>query len=218
MSTKHLFVKRRPPLRRRLLIWGMPLLLLTLIWQSLKSPKIDSGENIWTTPVEPPGAVVVTMNTASVQSQPSTATPDQGQSKGPTSIADNEQTGQAQQAPDVPSPPVNENAALNEVMSQWRQAWSAKNVPSYLSFYGPSFMPPKGLSRKTWEASRNERITSKEKINIVIQNLQLQINENTATAKFTQIYSDERLRMTDRKTLVWQKLNGRWLIQRETSE
>jgi ketosteroid isomerase-like protein len=218
MSTKHLFVKRRPPLRRRLLIWGMPLLLLTLIWQSLKSPKIDTGENIWTTPVEPPGAVVVTVNTVALQSQASATTPNQGQSQAPSVIADTNPTVQAQQAPDVPPQPVDENAALNEALNQWRQAWSAKNVPGYLGFYSPDFVPPKGLSRKTWEASRNERITSKEKIDIAIQNLRLQINDNTATAKFTQAYSDERLRMIDRKTLVWQKLNGRWLIQRETSE
>jgi murein L,D-transpeptidase YafK len=103
-------------------------------------------------------------------------------------------------------------------MNQWRQAWSAKNVSSYLSFYGPTFVPPKGMSRKTWEALRKERISSKEKIDIAIQNLQLQINGNKATAKFTQIYSDERLRMTDRKTLVWQKLHGSWLIELETTQ
>jgi IMP dehydrogenase len=52
------------------------------------------------------------------------------------------------------------------------------------------------MSRKTWEALRKERISSKEKIDIAIQNLQLQINGNKDTANFTQIYSDERLRMT----------------------
>jgi ketosteroid isomerase-like protein len=124
----------------------------------------------------------------------------------------------AVQAPAEPTQPVDEHAALNETLNQWRQAWSAKNVTSYLSFYGPDFVPPKGLNRTTWEAARNERISSKEKIVIDIQNLRLQINNNTATAKFTQAYRDERLRMTDSKTLVWQKLNGRWLILRETTE
>lgn len=218
MSTKHLFVKRRPPLRRRLLIWGMPLLLLVLIWPSLKSPKNDSGKALWSQPVEPPGAVEVTLNTVSVQSQPRTTTPNRGQSQGSISDADNKTTVQAQSSSDGPPLTVNESAALSEALNQWRQAWSAKNVPSYLSFYGPSFVPPKGLSRKTWEASRKQRISSKEKINIAIQNLQLQISDNKATTKFTQIYSDERLRITDHKTLVWQKHNGRWLIQLETTQ
>ena len=127
-------------------------------------------------------------------------------------------TAPPQQTPDKDTQPVDENAALNEALNQWRQAWSTQNVPGYLSHYGPDFLPPKGLSRTNWEASRKERISSKAKIDIAIQNLQLQINDNLATAKFTQTYSDERLRVTDRKTLVWQKLNGRWLIQSETSE
>jgi hypothetical protein len=218
MSTKHLFVKRRPALRRRLLIWGMPLLLFVLIWPNLKSSKNDSGKTLWSEPVEPPGAVVVTLNTVSVQSPPSTTAQNRGPSQDATSDADNKTTVQAQLVPDGPPLTVNESAALSEALNQWRQAWSAKNIPSYLSFYGPSFVPPKGLSRKSWEAARNARISSKEKIDITIQNLRLQINDNKATTKFTQIYSDERLRITDNKTLVWQKLNGRWLIQLETTQ
>lgn len=218
MSTKHLFVKRSPSLRRRLLTWGMPLLLLILIWPNPKSSKNEPGRTLWSEPVEPPGAVVVTLDTVSVQSQPSSTNANRGQSQSPASIADNKPTVQAQRVPDESPPPINENASLLDAMNQWRQAWSAKNVPSYLSFYSPTFVPPKGQSRQTWEASRNKRISSKEKIDITIQNLQLQINANKATAKFTQIYSDERLRMTDRKTLVWQKLNGRWLIELETTQ
>ena len=218
MRTKNLFVKHRHPIRRRLLIWGAPLLLLGLIWSNLMSSKTDSGAITWTAPVEPPGVVVVTANTVSVPSQPSATTSPQAQSQDSTSVADNMTSMKAEQAPAEISKPVDEHAALNETLNQWRQAWSAKNVTSYLSFYGPDFVPPKGLNRITWEASRKERISSKEKIDIDIQNLRLQINNNSATAKFTQVYRDERLRMTDRKTLVWQKLNGRWLILRETTE
>lgn len=218
MRTKHLFVKRSPPLRRRLLVWGMPLLLFVLIWPNLKSLKNDSGETLWSELVEPPGTVVVTLNTVPKQSPPSTTTPNRGQSQGPTSDADNKTSVQAQLAPDAPTLTVNESVTLNEALNQWRQAWSTKNVSSYLSFYGQSFVPPKGLSRKSWEAARHARISSKEKIDITIQNLRLQINDNKATTKFTQIYSDERLRITDRKTLGWQKINGRWLIQLETTQ
>jgi hypothetical protein len=218
MSTKHLFVKRSPSLRRRLLIWGMPLLLFVLIWPNLKSLKNDFGKTLWSEPAEPPGNVVVTLSNVPEQSASSTTTPNRGQLQGPTSEADNKTSVQAQLVPDAPTPTVTESLALSEALNQWRQAWGDKNVPSYLSFYGPSFVPPKGLSRKSWEAARHARISSKEKIDITIQNLRLQINDNKATTKFTQIYSDERLRITDRKTLGWQKINGRWLIQLETTQ
>ncbi len=213
MSSKHLFVKPHIPLRRRLLMWGVPLLLLGLIWIGLKSTNTDVSNNIWTAPVEPTGTVVVTRNTVPVPLQPSPTPQTQSQ----TTVADNTSKQQVKPTPE-PAVTVNENAALNEAMNGWRQAWSNKNVVTYLSFYGPDFVPPNGMSRQAWEASRRERISGKEKIDIAIQNLRIQINNNTATAKFTQVYTDERLRLTDRKTLVWQKLSGRWLIQRETKD
>ena len=39
-----------------------------------------------------------------------------------------------------------------------------------------------------------------------------------ATVKFTQVYQDERLRRLDQKTMVWQKREGQWLIQSETTD
>jgi ketosteroid isomerase-like protein len=215
MSSKYLFVKRNTPISLRLLIWCVILLLLAMIWPGLKSTSTDVGNSIWTAPVEPSGTVVVTPNTVPVPKQPSSTS--QAQSQAQTTAADTTSKLQVKPNPE-PAVTVNENAALNEAMNRWRQAWSNKNVVSYLSFYGPDFVPPNGMSRQAWEGARHERISGKEKIDIAIQNLSIQINDNTATAKFTQVYTDERLRLTDRKTLVWQKLSGRWLIQRETTD
>lgn len=218
MSTKNLFVKRPSPLGRRLLIWGVLVSLSAIIWTHLNSPKLDSEESIWTAPVEPVGAVVVTLNSASVKSQPSTTTQYPIQSQEPTTAAGNKTTLQDHQTPDSAKLQINDKADLIAALKQWEQAWSAKNIDAYLSFYGPEFEPPNGMSRETWESSRKKRISSKQKIDVAIQNLRLEMNGNTSTAKFTQVYSDERLRMTDSKTMVWQKHNGRWLIQRETTE
>jgi ketosteroid isomerase-like protein len=215
MRSKNLFVKRHTPLSRRLLVWGAPLLLLSLIWMGLKSINTDVTNNFWMSPVEPAGTVVVTPNTVTMPAQPFPTPPPQTQTQ--TTAADNTSQQQVKPNPE-PAVTVNESAALNEAMNRWRQAWSNKNVVSYLSFYGPDFVPPNGMSRQAWEGLRHERISGKQKIDVAIENLRLQINNNTATAKFTQVYTDERLRLTDRKTLVWQKLGGRWLIQRETKD
>jgi ketosteroid isomerase-like protein len=217
MSSKNLFVKRHTPLSRRLLMWGVPLLLLALIWTGLKLINSNASNSFWMVPVEPAGTVVVTPNTVTMPTQPFPTPPPQTQTQAQTTAADNTSKQQVKPNPD-PAITVNENAALNEAMNRWRQAWSNKNVVSYLSFYGPDFVPPNGMSRQAWEGARHERISSKQKIHVAIESLQLQINNNTATAKFTQVYTDERLRLTDRKTLVWQKLGGRWLIQRETKD
>lgn len=214
MRSKNLFIKRNPTLPRRLLNWGIPLLLVVPILPKLYSPKIDSGPIIWPPPIELPGSVVVTENTA----QSRTTKPFEGYTPEVISDTEKKTTTQYKQPLVENALPVNENATLSETLYQWIHAWSTKNVDNYLSFYGDDFIPPKGLNRKTWEASRNERISSKEKINIDIQNLRFQIRDDLATVEFIQVYRDERLRMTDRKTMAWKKLNGRWLIQLETTK
>lgn len=214
MSAKYLFVKRKTPLSRRLVLWGVPLLLSALLFISLQTPESDSAVNIWTTPVEPHGTVVVTSKNAAVKLPSAATAPAQTPgAMAPSSL----QIFNTVPAPSQ-SPNAHEEVTLREALNQWQQAWSSKNVTAYLSLYGADFVPPSGMTRQSWESTRQQRISSKQKIAIVIQNLRLQINNNTATAKFTQIYTDERLRMTDQKTLVWQKLNGRWLIQRETTD
>jgi hypothetical protein len=62
------------------------------------------------------------------------------------------------------------------------------------------------------------RISSKQKIELILKNLTVQMQGNTATVKFTQVYADERVNMANRKTMVWQLTEGRWLIKSETTD
>ena len=91
-------------------------------------------------------------------------------------------------------------------------------MASYLGMYANDFVPPKGLSRPAWVQQRTQRITSKKSIRHEIQNLTLQIQGRQATVRFTQIYQDERLRASDRKTMDWVWRNGQWRITRETTD
>jgi uncharacterized protein YchJ len=88
----------------------------------------------------------------------------------------------------------------------------------YLGMYASDFEPAKGLSRVAWVQQRTQRITSKKSIRLEIQNLTVQINANLATVRFTQIYQDERLRASDRKTMHWVWRNGQWRITREATD
>lgn len=119
---------------------------------------------------------------------------------------------------DKNSPPVSDESALRQAITRWSQTWSARDVPGYLSLYSPDFVPPKGMNRQRWAELRGERISGKEKITLTVQNLKVKINESKAVVKFTQVYTDERLRRLDQKTMVWQKSDGQWLIQSETTD
>lgn len=230
MSSKYLFVKRTS-LSRRLFMWGGPLLLLVILWPAVKTTGLKSYSNLPTT-IKPPVTFVdiqepvqprllessAEKTNAKPQNTTQNPSPTQARAYTQAQALTSSETRPTEADATSQQPPPNEDTALRQALNQWRQAWSAKAIAEYLSWYGPDFVSPKGLDRQAWEASRKERITRKEKIEITIQDLRLQINENTATAKFTQVYTDERLRMTDRKTLVWQKRNGRWLIQHETTD
>jgi ketosteroid isomerase-like protein len=118
-----------------------------------------------------------------------------------------------------PSPALASNNADRDaalaLVQQWAKAWSAKDVKSYLSFYGNEFVPPKGMSRKAWSQERHARIAGKGRINVKIDSPEATIKGNTATVAFRQTYDSDRLTATSRKTLVLAKQGNRWQIVQE---
>jgi tetratricopeptide (TPR) repeat protein len=117
-------------------------------------------------------------------------------------------------------PTVSDNAERDAVLASvhgWAGAWSARDVKSYLNYYGAEFQPPKGMSRKAWSEERESRIAGKGRINVKVETPQVHIEGNTATVKFRQAYSSDRLSSSSRKTLVLVKNHGKWQIRNETT-
>ncbi len=108
------------------------------------------------------------------------------------------------------------DAALN-LLEAWAKAWSNQDVSKYLSYYAKDFQTPKGESRQVWAQDRRERIEGKGKINVRIDDANVSIDGNTATVKFKQFYTSDRLSATSRKILVLSKQDGKWLIKQERS-
>lgn len=190
-------------------------LLTFLVWMHLSNlmAKNDDHRSSWTPPIEPPGSVIVTsLSEGSPIQQPVdrvSEAPQHQAATAPTSTATLQPSAQAQAKGD--------EAALRQAIQQWSRAWSGQAMAAYLAMYASDFETPKGLSRESWIKQRTQRITSKKSIRHDIQNLTVQINANLATVRFTQIYQDERLRESDRKTMQWVWRDGRWQITRETT-
>jgi ketosteroid isomerase-like protein len=225
MGSKHLFVKPKP-LSHRLLKWGIPLLLLVILWPSMQTSVHDAIDT-WTAPIEPPGAIVVSPNNPSTPAAtaqnlpPAERTTAEDNPAATTNTPAQTDTAALASAASTALPPKTEppdEAGLRSALEQWSQAWQTRDLPAYLALYGPDFVPPQGISRQVWADTRKARISSKQKIELSLQNLSVQMQGTTATVKFTQAYADERFRMTDRKTMVWQQADGRWLIQSETTD
>lgn len=122
----------------------------------------------------------------------------------------------------APKPTVTEvkgdNGNTDEILrtvSAWAKAWSARDVNTYLSFYGPDFKTPNGEARKEWEAERRRRITSPKSIEVLVDSPKTSTDGNNATVSFRQNFRSDLLKVNSSKTLVLVKSNGKWLIQQE---
>lgn len=73
------------------------------------------------------------------------------------------------------------------------------------------------MTRSAWEEERRQRITSKSKISVRLENLTITVSGNTAIAKFRQDYKANGLAVSSRKTLELLRSGDRWLIIKEST-
>jgi tetratricopeptide (TPR) repeat protein len=99
----------------------------------------------------------------------------------------------------------------------WAKAWSEQDVKSYLNYYAGDFETPKGEARKEWAEERHQRIEGKGRIEVKVESPQISVNGNTATVKFRQIYTSDRLKADSHKVLTLTKQGGKWQIKQEHS-
>jgi tetratricopeptide (TPR) repeat protein len=114
---------------------------------------------------------------------------------------------------------VNAQDEVKSAVNNWARAWSSQNVAQYLASYSDNFKPPKGLSRKTWEAQRRERVARPGKIVVELTDVRIDVKDaNTATAKFKQHYVADGKPIRTNKTLFMTKASGSWLINEEIAD
>ena len=121
-----------------------------------------------------------------------------------------------EKGPDHAAVPVADNSEVLKTVNAWAAAWSAKNVNKYLSFYADDFKTPGGESRAAWKATRQERVSKPEFIQVDISQANVKLSDSKhATVKFRQSYRASHLKTSGNKTLLMVKIGGNWLIQEE---
>ena len=108
-----------------------------------------------------------------------------------------------------------DRAAVMATIAAWADAWSARDVQAYLDLYGPDFIAPHGQSRAGWAAERASRIRSKRHISVKVEEPAVTLAGDNATVQFQQLFVSNKLRSTDRKTLILIRRNGQWRIREE---
>ena len=115
-------------------------------------------------------------------------------------------------------PTNNKDAELIAFANSWVSAWSAKDIGVYLSKYAEDFKTPNGDALALWQASRKQKISSQGKILVEIEDIKVSMkNENLARIQFKQKYTSDKLTEDSNKSLLVKKIDGKWLIQEETS-
>jgi CHAT domain-containing protein/Tfp pilus assembly protein PilF len=100
-------------------------------------------------------------------------------------------------------------------LNHWSKTWSSRKIDKYLSCYSSNFKPEKGLSIKKWKFQRKKRLT-KQFINISTDKPRVQfLSCNKATIEFRQYYLSNTYQDVSDKQLVFEKIDGQWLITRE---
>ena len=124
--------------------------------------------------------------------------------------------------PEVTSAPApvatGANAEVAQQISSWAAAWMAKDYGNYINFYAKTFAPDGGMLLEDWFQLRRSRIVGREVITVTIEDLRVRQDGNDrAFADFRQVYQSSVYNDTTQKTLEMIKVDGKWLINRESS-
>jgi outer membrane protein assembly factor BamE (lipoprotein component of BamABCDE complex)/ketosteroid isomerase-like protein len=118
----------------------------------------------------------------------------------------------------APQVAATSDAAVNQSVAAWAQAWRSKDVNAYFAAYAPEFVPEGVPSRKAWEAQRKQRLSAKQgEITLVLNNLQVQRDGGEAVVQFEQKYAAKAYKDELLKTLElrYEPAQKRWLITHE---
>jgi tetratricopeptide (TPR) repeat protein len=101
------------------------------------------------------------------------------------------------------------------MVNEWANAWSARDVTRYLSFYAPYFKTPIGQTSETWKKLRAARISGKNNIKVTVDSPRLNVDGDVAIVKFRQTYVSDRFRDVTDKILVLTRRGTTWQILEE---
>lgn len=112
-------------------------------------------------------------------------------------------------------PPLPLNDEVVAAVEAWRQAWSTRDMLTYLGSYSDAFTPPDGMSRDDWIASRYRNVGGRTSIDVRVQRLLvLTRGEGRARVSFLQDYTSGNFReLRQPKTLdLVRDVDSRWRI------
>ena len=112
----------------------------------------------------------------------------------------------------------NDSEVVREIILEWAKSWQNKNLDKYFSYYSANFTLGYFEDNELWKKDRIKRISSKNKIKILIKDLSTEFiigDEEKAFAIFKQEYISENYSDEVIKKITLIKNNDMWLIESE---
>jgi adhesin transport system outer membrane protein len=121
----------------------------------------------------------------------------------------------------LPNTPVRKEPPVTSPVSQrlidWANAWSTKDVTTYLSFYDPAFKPA-SVPRAKWFDNRKRLVTREGPIELRISNVQRRtLSPNLVETSFDQTYTSTNFKDKSQKVLTWKRNGPEWYIIKESN-
>jgi ketosteroid isomerase-like protein len=104
--------------------------------------------------------------------------------------------------------------AVRNLITRWLNGWQSGDMKIYRSCYAPDFIS-RGMNRNVWSSHKTSVHRKSKNIRIRIEELQISVKENNATATFTQYYHSDIFKNSGIKKLELRKINDEWKIYRE---
>lgn len=118
-------------------------------------------------------------------------------------------------APKPPTPAVESTDDVQAALRNWAKAWSSKDMKAYAAAYTADFKGSQG-SRDAWLKARSAVIVPRKSIEVKVSDVKVKLNGDRADVSFRQDYASDGRDISSRKSIVMQKVGGKWLIRDES--
>jgi murein L,D-transpeptidase YafK len=105
--------------------------------------------------------------------------------------------------------------AIADLVAEWADAWSSKDIQRYRACYAPDFQS-KGMDLTAWMRHKESLNRQYQWIRVGIKGLKIEQGPDTSTATFLQTYLSSGYQALGIKRLQLKRIGGAWKIHRET--
>jgi adhesin transport system outer membrane protein len=117
----------------------------------------------------------------------------------------------------APATASNDAQAVAQRVRDWAAAWSAKDFVGYQGFYADNYAPSRG-GRTSWLSQRQRLVGKPGSISVDVSNLEVRsMGTDSMETLFKQKYTSSNFKDTSSKSLVWKRMNGKWVIVSESN-